>query len=193
VLSAVRTNASNESRAARNPGISEEQGEMPTLSSGLLLFRARGHGEPQVLLVHMGGPFWKRRDAGGWSLPKGEHEPGEDSLAAARREFAEELGITAPAGREIDLGEIKQRSGKVIHAWALAADIDASEIESNTFELEWPRGSGKRERFPEVDRADWFGIAAAREKLVSGQVPFLERLLERAELSPEALRRARGR
>jgi predicted NUDIX family NTP pyrophosphohydrolase len=166
---------------------------MPKLSSGLLLFRAHSQGEPEVLLVHMGGPFWKRRDAGGWSLPKGEHEPGEDSLSAARREFAEELGIEAPAGREIDLGEIKQSSGKVIHAWALGADIDASEIESNTFELEWPRGSGKRERFPEVDRADWFGIEAAREKLVSGQVPFLERLLERAELSSEARRRARGR
>jgi predicted NUDIX family NTP pyrophosphohydrolase len=152
---------------------------MAKLSSGLLLFRSRLAG-PEVLLVHMGGPFWRHRDAGGWSFPKGEHEPGEDSLAAARREFAEELGIEPPQGAALDLGELKQRSGKVIHIWALEADIDASEIHSNTFELEWPRGSGKRRRFPEVDRAGWFALGDAREKLVSGQVAFLDALLERA-------------
>src|SRR5207245_1637936 len=112
-------------------------------------------------------------------LPKGEHEPGEDSLLAARREFAEELGLPAPSGAAIDLGSVKQASGKLIHAWALEADMDVSEIHSNTFELEWPRGSGRLRRFPEVDRAAWFAPEAARERLVGGQVPFLERLLER--------------
>jgi predicted NUDIX family NTP pyrophosphohydrolase len=165
---------------------------MPRLSSGLLLFRSR-EGALEVLLGHMGGPFWSRRDAGGWSLPKGEHEPGEDSLHAARREFVEELGIAPPAGIALDLGELKQPSGKVIHAWALEADLDVSAIAGNTFELEWPRGSGRRERFPEVDRAGWFEIDAAREKLVGAQRPFLERLLERAGFTEVAPNRARGR
>src|SRR5438128_3189707 len=131
------------------------------------------------MLVHMGGPFWRRRDAGGWSLPKGEHEPDEDSLGAARREFAEELGLAPPAGAALDLGEVKQPSGKVIHAWALESELDVSEIHSNTFALEWPRGSGEQREFPEVDRADWFALAAAREKLIGGQLPFLDLLLER--------------
>jgi predicted NUDIX family NTP pyrophosphohydrolase len=162
------------------------------LSSGLLLYRSRA-GDPEVMLVHPGGPFWARRDAGAWSIPKGEHEPGEDSLAAARREFAEELGIQAPRGEALDLGELKQPSGKIVHAWALAADLDVSSVHSNTFELEWPRGSGKLARFPEVDRAGWFAIDAAREKLLRGQLPFLELLLDRAGLSSEARRSARGR
>jgi predicted NUDIX family NTP pyrophosphohydrolase len=151
---------------------------MPRLSSGLLLFRWREN-RLEVLLVHMGGPFWSRRDAAAWSLPKGEHEPGEDSLLAARREFGEELGMAPPSGAAVDLGSLKQPSGKVIHAWAQQADIDASEIRSNTFELEWPRGSGKLQQFPEVDRAGWFEPQAAREKLISGQLPFLDLLLER--------------
>jgi predicted NUDIX family NTP pyrophosphohydrolase len=172
--------------------VGQEDVELHKLSSGLMLFRSHGSG-PEVLLVHMGGPFWSRRDAGGWSIPKGEHEPGEDSLRAARREFAEELGIKPPVGSALDLGEVKQPSGKLIHAWALEADLDVSEIHSNTFELEWPRGSGKLERFPEVDRAGWFAIDDAREKLVGGQVPFLERLLERAGSKPGARRSARRR
>jgi len=150
---------------------------MPRLSSALLLFRWR-EARLEVLLVHMGGPFWRRRDAGAWSLPKGEHEPGEDSLLAARREFGEELGTQPPGGAAMDLGSLGQPSGKLIHAWAQQADMDVSEIRSNTFELEWPRGSGELQRFPEVDRAAWFELDAAREKLVAGQVPFLEVLLE---------------
>ena len=151
---------------------------MPRLSSGLLLFRRR-EGRLEVLLVHPGGPFWRRRDAGGWSLPKGEHEPNENSLSAARREFAEELGLPPPAGEAIELGAVKQPSGKLIHAWGLAADIDVSQIQSNSFELEWPRGSGELRLFPEVDRAAWFDLATAREKLIAGQRPLLDLLLER--------------
>jgi predicted NUDIX family NTP pyrophosphohydrolase len=143
-----------------------------------LLFRRR-EGRLEVLLVHPGGPFWRRRDAGGWSLPKGEHEPNEDSLSAARREFAEELGLPPPAGEAIELGAVKQPSGKLIHAWALAADIDVSQIQSNSFELEWPRGSGELRLFPEIDRAAWFDLASAREKLIAGQRPLLDLLLER--------------
>jgi predicted NUDIX family NTP pyrophosphohydrolase len=152
---------------------------MTKLSSGLLLFRRRRQQRLEVMLVHMGGPFWSHKDAGAWSLPKGEHEPGEDSLQAARREFAEELGLAAPEGTTIELGSVKQRGGKVIQAWALEADVDVSELHSNTFELEWPRGSGKQRLFPEVDRAEWFELGAAREKLIGGQLAFLERLLER--------------
>jgi predicted NUDIX family NTP pyrophosphohydrolase len=149
------------------------------LSSGLLLFR-RGEDGLEVLLAHMGGPFWSNRDAGAWSIPKGEHQASDDSLSEARREFAEELGLRAPGGQALDLGTLKQRSGKVIRAWAQESDLDVSEISSNTFELEWPRGSGRLQRFPEVDRAAWFGLDDAREKLVGGQVGFLERLLDRA-------------
>ena len=151
---------------------------MPRLSSGLLLFRRR-EGRLEVLLVHPGGPFWRLRDAGGWSLPKGEHEPDEDSLGAARREFAEELGLDPPAGEAIELGSVRQPSGKLIHAWALEADVDVSEIHSNSFQLEWPRGSGEVRQFPEVDRAGWFDLATAREKLIAGQHPLLDLLLTR--------------
>jgi len=151
---------------------------MPRLSSGLLLFRRR-EGRLEVLLVHPGGPFWRLRDAGGWSLPKGEHQPDEDSLSAARREFAEELGLAAPVGEAIELGSVKQPSGKLVHAWALEADVDVSEIHSNSFELEWPRGSGELRQFPEVDRAGWFDLPTAREKLIAGQRPLLDLLLER--------------
>ena len=151
---------------------------MPSMSAGLLLFRRTGEAI-EVMLVHMGGPFWSRKDAGAWSLPKGEYGPGEDPLSAARREFAEELGRDPPAGEPIGLGAVKQRSGKLIHAWALEADFDAQHVRSNTFELEWPRGSGRIREFPEVDRAGWFTLQRAREKLASGQRPFLERLAER--------------
>ncbi len=147
----------------------------PKLSAGLLLYRA-SHAAIEVMLVHMGGPFWKNKDAGAWSIPKGEYEPPEDPLAAARREFVEETGLTPPAGQPIDLGVVPQPSGKQIHAWALEADVDVSAVRSNSFELEWPRGSGTVREFPEVDRADWFDLRAASEKLVKGQVPLLHSL-----------------
>ncbi len=121
-------------------------------SAGLLLFRIAAGG-PEVMLVHMGGPFWQHRDAGAWSIPKGEYLQSEDPLAAARREFTEETGLTVPPGEPVELGEVRQAGGKVVRAWALEADVDVSEITSNTFDLEWPRGSGKTQQFPEVDRA----------------------------------------
>jgi len=131
------------------------------------------------MLVHMGGPFWSRKDAGAWSIPKGEYGPGEDPLAAARREFTEETGLAPPPGEPLSLGAVRQGSGKLVEAWALEGDLDVSEIRSNLFELEWPRGSGRMREFPEVDRAGWFGLTSAAEKLVRAQVPFIERL-ERA-------------
>ena len=151
---------------------------MPRLSAGLLLYRRRG-GRLEVLLAHMGGPLWRSRDARAWSLPKGEYETGADPLAAARREFAEELGTAPPQGPAIDIGEVRQSGGKVVRAWALEGDLDASAIRSNSFELEWPRGSGRVRAYPEVDRAAWFDLQTAREKLVRAQVEFLDRLRER--------------
>lgn len=126
--------------------------------------------------MHPGGPAWAGRDLGAWSIPKGEYEPDEDPLAAARREFTEELGSQPPEGEVADLGEIRQRSGKLVRAWALAGDLDASAISSNTFEFEWPPRSGKMIEIPEVDRAEWFSLDAAREKINAGQVPLLDRL-----------------
>jgi predicted NUDIX family NTP pyrophosphohydrolase len=144
-------------------------------SAGILLHR--GHGDAlEVLLVHPGGPAWSKRDAGAWSIPKGEVAEDEDPLAAALREFEEELGSAPPAGEADDLGEIRQRSGKRVRAWALAGDLDASRIVSNTFMFEWPPRSGRMIEIPEVDRAEWFGIEAARERINSGQVPLLDRL-----------------
>jgi predicted NUDIX family NTP pyrophosphohydrolase len=148
-------------------------------SAGLLLYRRDPVGGVEVLLAHRGGPFWVKRDEGGWSIPKGEYEQGEDPLAAARREFAEGLGKPAPDGQLVSLGEVRQPSGKRIAAWAIEADLDVTSIQSNAFELEWPRGSARLQEFPEVDRADWLDIRTARAKLVSGQVPFLDLLLER--------------
>src|SRR5947199_6274013 len=130
---------------------------MPARSSGILLYRTR-NSSVEVLLVHPGGPFWARRDAGAWSIPKGEYEPDGDPLGAARREFQEELGATAPDGTEHDLGEIRQRSGKLVRAWALSGDLDAGAITSNTCEVEWPPRSGRMIVIPEVDRAEWFTI-----------------------------------
>jgi predicted NUDIX family NTP pyrophosphohydrolase len=129
-----------------------------------------------VLLVHPGGPAWSGRDLGAWSIPKGEYDPDDDPLAAARREFGEELGSPPPDGPVADLGEIRQRSGKRVRAWALEGDLDATEIHSNTFMFEWPPRSGKQIEIPEVDRAEWFSVAEAREKINVGQVPLLERL-----------------
>lgn len=157
------------------------------VSAGLLLYR-RAPAGPQVLLVHMGGPFWQRKDAGAWSIPKGEHEPDEDALVAARREFEEETGFQAPAGAALDLGTQRQAGGKLVHAWALEADgeVDLERLSSNTFELEWPPRSGKVQEFPEVDRAAWLGLEQARAKLVRGQVPFLAQLARHlGEPAPE--------
>jgi len=134
------------------------------------------------MLAHMGGPFWASRDQGAWSIPKGEYDPGEEALAAARREFVEEIGQEAPAGEELELGEVAQAGGKRIRAWALEGDIDVSRISSNTFEMEWPPRSGRRRRFPEIDRAGWFDLDAARGKLVKGQVPLIDLLAARLGL-----------
>jgi predicted NUDIX family NTP pyrophosphohydrolase len=143
-----------------------------------VLFR-RAQGALEVLLVHPGGPFWTRRDAGAWSIPKGEYAPGEDPFEAARREFEEELGAPPPEGRALDLGEIKQRGGKLVCAWAIEGDLDASGIKSNTFTLEWPPQSGRMRSFPEVDRAEWFTLEAAKEKINPGQAALLDQLAER--------------
>jgi predicted NUDIX family NTP pyrophosphohydrolase len=140
-----------------------------------LLHRGRGDAR-EVLLVHPGGPFWARRDAGAWSIPKGEYEPDEDPLGAARREFSEELGVAPPDGSADDLGEIRQKSGKLVRAWALQGDLDVSRVHSNTCEVEWPPRSGKRIEIPEVDRAEWFTLERAREKINPAQTELLDRL-----------------
>jgi len=146
------------------------------MSAGLLPYR-RGERELEVLIAHMGGPFWARKDEGAWSIVKGEHGPDEDALAAARREFAEETATPPPQDEPLALGELRQRSGKLIRAWALeGAGLDPASFVSNTFTLEWPRGSGREREFPEIDRAAWFELTTARRKLVSGQVPFLDAL-----------------
>jgi predicted NUDIX family NTP pyrophosphohydrolase len=145
---------------------------VPKRSAGILLHRDR-----EVLLVHPGGPFWARKDAGAWSIPKGEYDEGDDPRAAALREFEEELGSPLPAGTElVELGTIKQNSGKVITAYAAAGDLDADAIRSNTFTIEWPPRSGRMQEFPEVDRAGWFPLDEAREKLNSAQAELLVRL-----------------
>jgi predicted NUDIX family NTP pyrophosphohydrolase len=150
---------------------------MPKLSAGLLVFRCVGDGL-ELLLVHPGGPYWAKRDDGAWSIPKGEYEVGEDPLDAARREFREELGTDAPnAGSAIPLGEIRQRSGKRVTAWAVEGDLDPATVRSNTFTMEWPPRSGRSQEFPEVDRARWFDPETAGRKLVSGQAGLVERLL----------------
>ena len=149
---------------------------MPVQSAGLLIYRQRGHGL-EVLLAHPGGPFWTRRDSGAWSIPKGELSPGEDPLAGARREVAEELGWT-PAGAVISLTPIVQKAGKIVQAWAIEADWNPAMLQSNTFELEWPRGSGRVQHFPEVDRAAWFSIDEARQRIIPSQVPLLDQLTQ---------------
>jgi predicted NUDIX family NTP pyrophosphohydrolase len=145
-------------------------------SAGILLHRHR-EDRLEVLLVHMGGPLWARKDDGAWSIPKGEYTEAEDPLDAARREFAEELGVPVPDGRSTALGEVKQSGGKVVTAWAVEADLDVSAVVSNTFTMEWPRGSGRLADFPEIDRAEWCSIDTARRLLVRAQVEFLDRLL----------------
>lgn len=136
-------------------------------------------GQLEVLLVHPGGPLWTRRDEGAWSIPKGEYTAEEDPLDAARREFAEELGSPPPVGPVEELGEVQLKSGKRVRAWAVPGDLDASAAHSNTFELEWPPRSGRLIEVPEIDRAEWFGVAEARRRLNPAQVEFLERLTAR--------------
>ena len=147
-------------------------------SAGILLFRRTGAGV-EVLLGHMGGPFWARKDAGAWTMPKGEYEPDEEPEAAARREFTEELGLPVPAGDLAELGVVRQ-SGKTITAWALAGDLDPADVVPGTFELEWPPRSGRKQEFPELDRVAWFPLDEAAEKIVRGQREFLDRLAELA-------------
>jgi predicted NUDIX family NTP pyrophosphohydrolase len=149
---------------------------VPARSAGLLLHRAGPEG-PEVLIAHMGGPFWRGREAGAWSIPKGEHGDDEDPLQAARREFAEEIGRPPPEGPVTRLGEFRQAGGKRVTVFALAGDMDVTEIHSATFEVELPRGSGRMVAFPEIDRAAWVTPARARELLVGGQVPALDALL----------------
>ena len=152
-----------------------------TRSAGVLLYRTGPDGGVEVLVGHMGGPFWARKDDGGWSIPKGEAGPGEEPFEVARREFAEELGSPVPASEFIDLGELRVSSGKVLTVWAAEGDLDADGTVSNTFSLEWPPRSGRLQEFPEIDRSAWFAVDVARQKLVKGQVPFLDRLLERVD------------
>ncbi len=133
-----------------------------------------------MLLVHPGGPVWAGRDAGAWSIPKGEYEEPEDPLAAARREFEEELGTVAPEGDLVELGEVRQKSGKLVRAWAVAGDLDAEAIVSNTFTMQWPPRSGRLQEFPEVDRAQWFTPVQARERINPAQVALIDRLEEHA-------------
>jgi predicted NUDIX family NTP pyrophosphohydrolase len=147
-------------------------------SAGLLLYRVRDGG-PEVLIGHMGGPFWAKKDEGAWSIPKGEYDDAEEPLAAARREFEEELGSPPPDGEALALGEVRQSSGKRVTAWAVEGDFDASEIHSNTFGMEWPPRSGRTELFPEIDRAEWVDLPTARRKLVKAQVELVDEL-ERA-------------
>jgi len=153
----------------------------PKRSAGILLFR-RLEGQVEVLLVHPGGPFWSKKDDGAWFIPKGELEDGEQPLIAAQREFREELGSEPPKGELLALGTVKNKSGKLIYAWALEGDFDLAEFKSNTFTLEWPPRSGKMRDFPENDRASFFSLSDAEPKLHSAELPLLERL--RALLAP---------
>jgi len=149
---------------------------VPKRSAGLLVHRERD-GATEVLLVHPGGPFWAKRDDGAWSIPKGEIDDGDDDgLATARREFREELGVDAPDADPRPLGEIRQKGGKLVEAWAVAGDVDTAAVVSNTFETEWPPRSGRMQTFPEVDRAAWFALDAARVKLNPAQCELLDRL-----------------
>lgn len=143
-------------------------------SAGLLLYRRR-NGDVEVLLAHPGGPFWRRRDDGAWTIPKGEIEAGEHRLAAARREFEEETGYR-PRGEAQSLGSIRQSGGKVVHVWAIEEDWQPSNLVSNTFDIEWPPRSGQHSAFPELDRAQWFDLPAARVKILKGQAELLDRL-----------------
>ncbi|WP_138905430.1 NUDIX domain-containing protein [Streptomyces albidochromogenes] len=150
-------------------------------SAGLLLFRNADDGSTEVLIGHMGGPFWAGRDTASWSIPKGEYEPDETPEAAARREFTEELGLPVPPGELVPLGESRQSSGKIVTIWAIEADLDPALAQFGTFTMEWPRGSGVQRDFPEIDEAAWCTTEHAYERLVTGQRVFLERLARHVE------------
>ncbi|MGW1913617.1 NUDIX domain-containing protein [Streptomyces sp. NPDC002076] len=146
-------------------------------SAGLLLFRHTDEGL-EVLLGHMGGPLWAKKDAGAWTVPKGEYDPDEPAWEAARREFQEELGVAPPDGKAVPLGEVAQRNGKVVTAWAVEADPDLSGFSPGTFTMEWPPRSGREQEFPELDRVAWLGVDRARELIITAQTAFLDRLAE---------------
>ena len=150
---------------------------MSAQSAGLVLYRRRD-GNLEVLLVHPGGPFWQKRDDGAWSIPKGELGENEGGIDVARREFQEELGVPAPRGEVSALGTVRQKGGKVVHAWAVPGDLDVTRSKSNTFEVEWPPRSGRMQEFPEIDRAVWFDLNTARSKLLPAQRVFIDRLEE---------------
>ena len=143
-------------------------------SAGILLYRIKNK-SPEIFLVHPGGPFWKKKDLGAWSIPKGESEKGVDALATARREFHEETGSEVN-GEFVPLAGLKQPSGKIVHAWAVRGDIDSASIRSNTFAMEWPPRSGRQQSFPEVDRGEWFDLATARQKINAAQAAFIDQL-----------------
>lgn len=149
---------------------------MPKHSAGILLYR-KGNAGVEVFLVHPGGPFWVRKDVGAWSIPKGEYLENEDALAAARREFAEETSLALPQGDLQELGEVKYNN-KILRVWVLEGSVDARRIKSNTITLEWPPKTGRTQEFPEVDRAGWYPLGAAKEKLVKGQAPLIDMLQE---------------
>jgi predicted NUDIX family NTP pyrophosphohydrolase len=151
---------------------------MAKQSAGILLYRVK-NAIVEVLLVHSGGPFWAKKDAGAWSIPKGEFTDEEEPFVAAKREFSEELGFPAPGGDYIDLGSIKQSGGKTVYAWAIQADFDPSTMKSNTFSMEWPPKSGQEQEFPEVDKAAWVALDKAEIKLFKGQAPLLALLAEK--------------
>ncbi len=147
-------------------------------SAGLLVYRIKTN-QPEVLIVHPGGPFWSKKDRGAWSIPKGEYDETEDPLNTAKREFEEETSFPPPNGEYIDLGEIKRKDGKYIKAWAVEGDLDETKIKSNEFEMEWPPKSGLLQKFPEIDRGAWFSLDEAAEKVQPAQIPFLERLAKK--------------
>lgn len=144
-------------------------------SAGILVHRTGAEGV-EVLLGHLGGPLWAKKDHGGWGIPKGELEPGEEPEVAARREFTEELGLPVPEGVLVDLGAVRQSGGKEVRVWAVAGEIEPSEVVPGTFTMEWPPRSGRLQEFPEVDRVAWFPLSQAADKILRGQLPFLERL-----------------
>jgi predicted NUDIX family NTP pyrophosphohydrolase len=157
---------------------------MKKQSAGLLLYRKTAKGL-EVLIGHPGGPFWAKKDKTAWSIPKGEFTEDEDAFVAAKREFREEMGIDAPEAEFSELGTFKQPSGKLVHAWAAEADLDTKQVKSNLFDMEWPPKSGQIQQFPEIDKAGWFPLAQALEKVVKGQIPLLEKLAETLQISIE--------
>lgn len=166
------------------PGASWKAEGMPAHSAGLLPYRFGEGRTLEVLVVHPGGPFWANKDDGAWSIAKGEYQPGQDPEEAANREFAEELGQAPPTGPRIDLGELRQPSGKLVRVWAVEGDLDVESVVSNEFEMEWPPRSGEVASWPEVDRAEWMPVTTAKRKLSKGQVGFVDRLVVQLQETP---------